>query len=167
MSPINNINKNINNINKSKKELVNNESLKNKMILTSVDNSSVIASKEKILSYNQNNKQKNMNIQNNHKKQGSINNIILSGMGAIDVKKKNSKNNKYPLTFLNSRKNSVDTKKSNKSSLQKYQQFCNKNSNRNKNFQNTNVNTCSNKNLLSNNNNNNNKILVKEEIKEK
>ena len=58
MSPINNINKNINNINKSKKELVNNESLKNKMILTSVDNSSVIASKEKILSYNQNNKQK-------------------------------------------------------------------------------------------------------------
>ena len=36
------INKNINNINKSKKELINNESLKNKMILTSVDNSSVL-----------------------------------------------------------------------------------------------------------------------------
>ncbi len=156
MSPINNINKNINNINKSKKELVNNESLKNKMILTSVDNSSVIASKEKILSYNQNNKQKKKNIQIHHKKQDSINNIILSGVGGISVKKKNSKNKKYPLTSLNSRKNSVDKKKSNKSSLQKYQQFCNKNSNRNKNFQNTNVNTCSNKNLLSNNNNNNN-----------
>ena len=160
MSPINNINKNINNINRSKKELLNNESLKNKMILTSVDNSSVIASKEKILSYNQNNKQKKKNIQIHHKKQDSINNIILSGVGGIGIKKKNSKNKKYPLTSLNSRKNSVDKKKSNKSSLQKYQQLYNKNSNRNKNFQNTNINTCSNKNLLSNNNNNsNNKVF--------
>ena len=159
MSPINNINKNINNINRSKKELVNNESMKNKMILTSVDNSSVIASKEKILSYNQNNKQKKKNNQNNHKKQDSINNIILNGVGGMGVKKKNSKNKKYPLTSLNSRKNSVDKKKSNKSSLHKYQQFYNKNSNRNKNFQNTNVNTCSNKNLLQNNNTNNKVIF--------
>ena len=43
------INKNINSKNKPKKEIVNNESIKNKMILTSVDNSSVIGSKEKIL----------------------------------------------------------------------------------------------------------------------
>ena len=150
------INKNINNKNKPKKDLVNNESMKNKMILTSVDNSSVIGSKEKILSYNQNqnNNQNKKNSQYHHKKHESINNIILSGTGAVGGKK-NSKNKKYPLTSLNSRKNSVDKKKGNKTLLQKYQQYLNKNSNRNKNlFQNTNVNvnTCSNKNLISNNN---------------
>ena len=149
------INKNINSKNKPKKEIINNESIKNKMILTSVDNSSMIGSKEKILSYNQNNNKNKKPIVKNHKKQESINNIILNGYGVIGAKK-NSKNRKYPLTSLNSRKNSVDKKKGNKTLLQKYQQYYNKNSNRNKNFQNTNVNTCSNKNLL---NNNNNKII--------
>ena len=144
------INKNINNKNKSKKELINNESMKNKMILTSVDNSSVIGSKEKILSYNQNNNQIKNNIQYQHKKQENINNIILNAGGVVGGKK-NSKNKKYPLTSLNSRKNSVEKKKSNKSLLQKYQQYYNKNSNRNKIFQSTNVNTCSNKNLMTNN----------------
>ena len=143
------INKNNNNKNKTKKELINNESMKNKMILTSVDNSSVIGSKEKILSYNQNNNQNRNHIQYQHKKQESINNIILNGGIAVGGKK-NSKNKKYPLTSLNSRKNSVEKKKSNKSLLQKYQQYYNKNSNRNKIFQSTNVNTCSNKNLINN-----------------
>ncbi len=104
------INKNINNKNKSKKELINNESMKNKMILTSVDNSSVIGSKEKILSYNQNNNQIKNNIQYQHKKQENINNIILNAGGVVGGKK-NSKNKKYPLTSLNSRKNSVEKKK--------------------------------------------------------
>ena len=144
------INKNNNKKNKAKKELINNESMKNKMILTSVDNSSVIGSKEKILSYNQNNNQNKNHIQYQHKKQESINNIILNG-GITVGGKKNSKNKKYPLTSLNSRKNSVEKKKSNKSLLQKYQQYYNKNSNRNKIFQSTNVNTCSNKNLINNN----------------
>ena len=149
------INKNINSKNKPKKEIVNNESIKNKMILTSVDNSSVIGSKEKILSYNQNNNKNKKSIINNNKKKDNVNNIILNGYGGIGGKI-NSKNKKYPLTSLNSRKNSVDKKKGNKTLLQKYQQYYNKNSNRNKNFQNNNVNTCSNKNLL---NNNNNKII--------
>ena len=154
-SPANNVNINSNNKNKSKKESLANESIKNNMILTSVDNSSsLIGSKEKILSYNQNNNRKKKDIQYYHKKNESIN--IFNAGGGIGVKKKNSKNKKYPLTSLNSRKNSVDKKKSNKSSLKKYQQFNNKksvnlNSNRNKNFQSTNVNTCSNKNLLNNN----------------
>ena len=148
------INKNINK-NKPKKYLINNESMKNKMILTSVDNSSLIGSKEKILSYNQNNNQNKKNIQQLHQKQESINNIILNGGIYAVGGKKNSKNKKYPLTSLNSRKNSVERKKSNKSLLQKYQQYYNKNSNRNKVFQSTNVNTCSNKNLLPNNNLNN------------
>ena len=155
ISPGNNININSNNKNKSKKESLVNESIKNNMILTSVDNSSsLIGSKEKILSYNQHNNQKKNDIQFYHKKNESIN--IFNGGGGIGVKKKNSKNKKYPLTSLNSRKNSVDKKKSNKSSIKKYQPFNNKksvnlNSNRNKNFQSTNVNTCSNKNLLNNN----------------
>ena len=160
ISPINNNNINSNNKNKSKKESLVNESIKNNnMILTSVDNSSsLIGSKEKILSYNQNYIQNKKDIQYYHKKNESIN--ILNGATGIGigVKKKNSKNKKYPLTSLNSRKNSVDKKKSNNSSLKKYQQFntkknANLNSNRNKNFQSTNVNTCSNKNLLLNNNN--------------
>ena len=155
ISPTNNINVNLNNKNKSKKESQANESIKNNMILTSVDNSSsLMGSKEKILSYNQNNQKKKDN-QYYHKKNESIN--IFNGGGGIGVKKKNSKNKKYPLTSLNSRKNSVDKKKNDKSSGKKYQQFNNKksvnlNSNRNKNFQSTNVNTCSNKNLLNNNN---------------
>ena len=148
------INKNINK-NKPKKYLINNESMKNKMILTSVDNSSLIGSKEKILSYNQNNNQNKKNVKQLHQKQESINNIILNGGIYAVGGKKNSKNKKYPLTSLNSRKNSVERKKSNKSLLQKYQQYYNKNSNRNKVFQSTNVNTCSNKNLLPNNNLNN------------
>ena len=147
------INKNISNKNKSKKELINNESMKNKMILTSVDNSSVLGSKEKILSYNQNNNPNKKFTQYHHKKQESINinNLIMNRAGYIGGKK-NSKNKKYPLTSLNSRKNSVEKKKNNKSLLQKYQQYYNKNSNRNKIFQSTNVNTCSNKNLRPNNN---------------
>ena len=155
ISPTNNINVNLNNKNKSKKESQANESIKNNMILTSVDNSSsLMGSKEKILSYNQNNQKKKDN-QYYQKKNESIN--IFNGGGGIGVKKKNSKNKRYPLTSLNSRKNSVDKKKNDKSSGKKYQQFNNKksvnlNSNRNKNFQSTNVNTCSNKNLLNNNN---------------
>ena len=151
----------INNKNKTKKDLINNESMKNKMILTSVDNSSLIGSKEKILSYNQNINQNKNNNQCHHQKQESINNNILNGGIYAVGGKKNLKSKKYPLTSLNSRKNSVDRKKSNKSLLQKYQQYYNKNknSNRNKIFQSTNVNTCSNKNLLPNNNTNNKKMF--------
>jgi hypothetical protein len=70
ISPINNININSNNKNKSKKESLVNESIKNNnMILTSVDNSSsLIGSKEKILSYNQNYIQNQKDIQYYHKK---------------------------------------------------------------------------------------------------
>ena len=88
-SPVN-ININSNNKNKSKKESHVNESIKNNMILTSVDNSSsLIGSKEKILSYNQNYNHKSKDIQYYHKKNESIN--ILNGAGCISVKKKKFK----------------------------------------------------------------------------
>ena len=158
ISPIYNNKLKSNNKNKSKKDSINNESIKNNMILTSVDNSSLMGSKEKILSYNQNYNNQKKNDIHYHKKNESINNIIMNEIGGISIKKKNSKNKKHPLTSLNSRKNSVDKKNNNNSLVQKYQQFYNKNnanlnSNRNKNFQ-SNVDTCSNKNLLSNNNRN-------------
>ena len=87
ISPSNNINVNLNNKNKSKKESQANESIKNNMILTSVDNSSsLMGSKEKILSYNQNYNQKKKDNQYYHKKNESIN--IFNGGGGIGVKKK-------------------------------------------------------------------------------
>ena len=112
--------------------LINDSQKNNNMVLTSVDNSSAIGSKEKILSYNQN---INLNIQS-----------------------KNKGNKRYPKTALNSRKNSVDKKQNNKSLLQKCQKAYNKNSvninsNRNRVFQNSNVKTYSNKNLLPKKNN--------------
>ena len=124
--------------NKSNVQSIINDSQKNNnMVLTSVDNSSAIGSKEKILAYNQNN-----------------NNLLIQN--------KNKNNKKYPKTALNSRKNSVDKKRNNKSLFQKCQKVYSKNSvnlnsNRNRIFQsNNNVKTYSNKNLLSKNNNNNN-----------
>ena len=155
ISPINKNNKN-NTKNKSKKESINNGSIKNKTILTSIDNTSIIGSKEKILSCYQIN---NQSIKYHNKKNESLNYIIMKKAGII-CSKKNSKNKKYPLTAMNSRKNSVDKKKSNKFSLQKYQPYYNKNINRNKFIQGINVNTCSNKHLMSNDNNyNSNKGL--------
>ena len=122
--------------------LINDSQKNNNMVLTSVDNSSAIGSKEKILAYNQNN-----------------NNLL--------VQNKNKNNRKYPKTALNSRKNSVDKKRNNKSLFQKCQKVYSKNSinlnsNRNRIFQsNNNVKTYSNKNLLSHNNNNNNNSKIK------
>ena len=132
-SPVHNPHFYQNQKNKSNIQSIINDSQKNNnnMVLTSVDNYSVLGSKEKILAYNQNN-----------------NNIIIQ----------NKNKRKYPKTALNSRKNSVDKKRSNKSLFQKCQKVYNKNSvklnsNRNRIFQNNNVKTYSNKNLLNNNKN--------------
>ena len=137
-SPIHNQNFFQNQKNKSNiQSLINDSQKNNNMILTSVDNSLAIGSKEKILAYNQNN-----------------NNLLIQN--------KNRNNKKYPKTALNSRKNSVDKKRNNKSTFQKCQKVYNKNSvnlnsNRNIIFQsNNNVKTHSNKNLLNNKKNKNN-----------
>ena len=123
--------------NKSNIQSIINDSQKNNnIVLTSVDNNSVIGSKEKILSYNQNK----------------------------NIQKKSKSNKKYPKTALNSRKNSVDKKRNKKSIFQKCQKVYNKNSvninsNRNKIFQNVNVKTYSNKNLLNKNSNSTKKFV--------
>ena len=123
--------------NKSNIQSIINDSQKNNnIVLTSVDNNSVICSKEKILSYNQNK----------------------------NIQKKSKSNKKYPKTALNSRKNSVDKKRNKKSIFQKCQKVYNKNSvninsNRNKIFQNVNVKTYSNKNLLNKNSNSTKKFV--------
>ena len=140
-SPVHNAHFFQNQKNKSNvQSLINDSQKNNNMVLTSVDNSSAIGSKEKILAYNQNN-----------------NNLLVQ----------NKNNRKYPKTALNSRKNSVDKKRNNKSLFQKCQKVYSKNSinlnsNRNRIFQsNNNVKTYSNKNLLSHNNNNNNNSKIK------
>ena len=132
-SPVNNPHFFQNKKNKSNVQSIINDSQKNNnMVLTSVDNTSIVGSKDKILAYN--NQNNNINIQN-------------------------KKNKRYPKTALNSRKNSVDKKQNNKSLFQKCQKIYNKNSvninsNRNRIFQNnTNVKTYSNKNLLNKNHN--------------
>ena len=123
--------------NKSNIQSIINDSQKNNnIVLTSVDNNSVIGSKEKILSYNQNK----------------------------NIQKKSKSNKKYPKTAINSRKNSVDKKRNKKSIFQKCQKVYNKNSvninsNRNKIFQNVNVKTYSNKNLLNKNSNSTKKFV--------
>ena len=123
--------------NKSNIQSIINDSQKNNnIVLTSVDNNSVIGSKEKILSYNQNK----------------------------NIQKKSKSNKKYPKTAVNSRKNSVDKKRNKKSIFQKCQKVYNKNSvninsNRNKIFQNVNVKTYSNKNLLNKNSNSTKKFV--------
>ena len=71
--------------------------------------------------------------------------------------RKKTLNKKHPLTSLNSRKNSIDSKKNNQSLFQRYHKHYVKNtvdlnSNRNKIFKTTFINTCSNKNLFPNNN---------------
>ena len=141
-SPIHNPHYFQNQKNKSNiQSLINDSQKNNNMVLTSVDNSSAIGSKEKIMAYNQNS-----------------NNLL--------VQNKNKNNKKYPRTALNSRKNSVDKKRNNKSLFQKCQKVYNKNSvnlnsNRNRIFQsNNNVKTYSNKNLLRNTKNNNSKIKL-------
>ena len=132
-SPVNNPHFYQNKKNKSNVQSIINDSQKNNnMVLTSVDNNSIVGSKDKILAYNNQNNN-NINIQN-------------------------KKNKRYPKTALNSRKNSVDKKQNNKSLFQKCQKIYNKNSvninsNRNRMFQNTNVKTYSNKNLLNKNHN--------------
>ena len=163
VSPTNNINKNSNNKNRKKKASLIYESTKNNMILTYIDNSSIIGSKEKIISCNQPICQKKKDIKYQHKKNESINNLnnIMLNRGdnfgiGINIRKKKL-NKKHPLTSLNSRKNSIDSKKNNKSLFKRYPKHnvkntVNLNSNRNKNFKSTIVNTCSNKNLFPNNN---------------
>ena len=163
VSPVNNINKNSKIKNRKKKASLIYESTKNNMILTCIDNSSIIGSKEKITSSNQNNCPKKKDIKYQHKKNESINSIksIMLNRGdnfgiGINIRKKNL-NKRHPLTSLNSRKNSIDSKKNNQSLFQRYQKHYAKNtvdlnSNRNKIFKNSIINTCSNKNLFPNNN---------------
>ena len=133
LSPVHNKNNFKNKKNNSNiQSIINDSQQNNNIVLTSVDNNSVVGSKEKILSYNQNKK-----------------------------RTKNISNKKYPKTALNSRKNSVDKKRNKKSIFQKCQKIYNKNSvninsNRNKIFQNVNVKTYSNKNILNSKNNNSN-----------
>ena len=163
VSPVNNKNKNSNIKNRKKKASLIYESTKNNMILTFIDNSSIIGSKEKIISSNQNNCQKKKDIKYKHKKNENINNInnIMINRAdnfgiCINMRKKNI-NKKHPLTSLNSRKNSIDNKKNKQSLFQRYHKYNIKNtmdlnSNRNKIFKSTIINTCSNKNLFPNNN---------------
>ena len=131
LSPVHNQNFFQKKKNKSNIQSIINDSIQNNnVVLTSVDNNSVVGSKDKILSYN-------------------LNKIIA----------KNINNKKYPKTAMNSRKNSVDKKRNKKSIFQKCQKIYNKNSvninsNRNKMFQNVNVKTYSNKNLLNSKNSN-------------
>ena len=137
LSPVHNPNFFQNKKNKSNiQSIINDSQQNNNRVLTSVDNNSVLDSKEKILSYNQNKNKKT----------------------------KNRSNKRYPKTALNSRKNSVDKKRNKKSIFQKCQKIYNKNSvninsNRNKVFQNVNVKTYSNKNLLNTKNNTNTKFV--------
>ena len=164
VSPVNNINKNSKIKNRKKKASLIYESTKNNMILTCIDNSSIIGSKEKITSSNQNNCPKKKDIKYQHKKNESINSIksIMLNRGdnfciGTNMRKKNL-NKRHPLTSLNSRKNSIDSKKNNQSLFQRYHKYYAKNtvdlnSNRNKIFKNSIINTCSNKNLFPNNNN--------------
>ena len=123
---IKNQNLNINNIsnNKHSNSSLHINFLNKESLITSVDNS-----KEKILSYNSN---------NNKKK--------------IFEKNKNKNIKKYPKTALNSRKNSVDKRRNNKSLLQKCE---NKIYINNKNHDKNSIKINSNRN---NNNINNNKI---------
>ena len=72
--------------------LVNDSQKNTNMILTSVDNGSGLGSKEKIMAYKQNNRNNNNNAM---------------------IQNKNKNNKKLPKTALNSRKNSVDKKRTN------------------------------------------------------
>ena len=159
VSPVNNINKNSNIKNRKKKASLIYESTKNNMILTYIDNSSIIGSKEKIILSNQNNCQKKKDIKYQHKKNESINNVnnIMLNKGDNFGIRKKTLNKKHPLTSLNSRKNSIDSKNNNPSLFQRYHKHYAKNtvdmsSNRNKIFKSTIINTCSNKNLFPNSN---------------
>ena len=113
-------------IKKKKDNISTNKALKNHLLLTSMNNSSIINSKDKILSYSINNisnyqsnnflfiKNKNYiakNSMSHPKKNSNVynnNNYINGTNNKFNMIKKSNRDKKYALTSGNSRKNSID-----------------------------------------------------------
>ena len=141
ISPISN--NYLNNRKKQKESFLNISMKNNNMVLTSINNnnnnnnnnSSVLNSKDKILSYNQHNNNNNNNNNTNlnyfNKKNEKEKNFRYNNKQdndkcmnyILNLNRKNSKHKKYPITSLNSRKNSIEKNKNN-NSLKKNKKNC-------------------------------------------